>query len=239
MNHARRLSMTAILLAALAVPAAEATPISAEASDNATVQPAGPRSGSSGKNFFNVEGSANGSFASYGVADFAFGAQPYTVIGINAASLDLTQNNAAFSAAGNVVLSLDQKASLSDIQPGGSSPLAFDGADPGTATDVGQGDLDLLTLGAGPFAYAVVANGHVDSYALTISPAVEAELISRLNATGTIRIVLGTADAGVAATWAGFSNSTYAGPTLNLDVEYDTSVPAEASTWGKIKATYR
>ena len=41
-----------------------ATTLTVEAFDNATVQPAGPRSGGSGKAFFNIEGSALGNFAS-------------------------------------------------------------------------------------------------------------------------------------------------------------------------------
>src|SRR5262245_362284 len=45
------------------------TPVKATA--NATVQPAGPRAGSNGTAFFNVEGNANGANASFGTADFA------------------------------------------------------------------------------------------------------------------------------------------------------------------------
>src|SRR3954470_12961977 len=39
------------------------------ATANATVQPAGPRTGFNGTDFLNIESTANGTFASYGVID--------------------------------------------------------------------------------------------------------------------------------------------------------------------------
>jgi hypothetical protein len=238
MTSVQRLFVAVAMIALASATSAYAAAISTEAVDNATVQPAGPRSGASGKAFFNVEGSANGTFASYGVADFQFGAQPFTVVGINSASLTLVQSNAAFSTTGPFLISLDKKAVLSGIQPV-TSPLAFDGVDPGTGADVGSGDLDLLAIGGGPFTYTVVATGQVDNYPLSLSAAVQAEIISRLNAAGTIRLVLGTGASNLAATWAGATNTTLTGPTLNLDVVYDDGTPAASSTWGKIKAAYR
>src|SRR5262245_33554919 len=91
-----------IVAAALFVSAAgvaNAASISLLASDNATVQPGGPRAGASGKSFFNLEGSANTTFASFGVADFNFGSVVLggTATGVSGAALQLTQSNAAFS----------------------------------------------------------------------------------------------------------------------------------------------
>lgn len=226
------------LLATLAVAPVHAVPLSTEAADNATVQPAGPRAGSSGKAFLNVEGSANGTFASYGVADFNFGVLPMPVVSVNSAQLALTQANAAFSTTGGVTFSLDQSGVLANIQPV-TSPLAFDGSDPGTVTDVSQGDLSLLALGGGPFSYVLGTSGDVNNYNFTLDLASQAELVSRLNSGATIRVVVGTVDATVAATWAGHTNSTYTGPTLNLDVTYDTGTPTRSQSWGRIKALYR
>jgi hypothetical protein len=228
---------TAILVSATFAPV-HADPISVEALDNATVQPAGPRAGSSGKAFFNVEGSANGTFASYGVADFSYGSLPFPVTAVNSARLVLIQSNAGFSTTGDVSFAVDESATLADIQPG-TSPLAFDGAEPGTATDVSQGDLTLLNLGGGPFSYVLGLTGDVNNYDFTLDAATEAELVARLNGGATIRIVVGTGAATVAATWAGATNSTFAGPTLNLDVTYDTGTPTVSSTWGRIKSAYR
>jgi hypothetical protein len=227
----------AILVSAIIAPV-QADPLSVEAADNATVQPAGPRSGSSGKAFFNIEGSANGTFASYGVADFGFGVLPLPVISVNSAQLALTQANAAFSTTGPVLFSLDQSAILANIQPV-TSPLAFDGVDPGTATDVSQGDLTLLALGGGPFSYVLGTTGDVNNYNFALDAAAQTELVNRLNNGDPIRIVIGTGATNVAATWAGATHSTYAGPTLNLDVTYDSGTPAESRSWGRIKTLYR
>jgi hypothetical protein len=234
-----RIVAATTLLVSASFSSLHADALSIEASDNATVQPGGPRSGSNGKAFLNVEGSGNGSFASYGVADFNFGSLPYPVLSVNSASLDLTESNAGFSTAGQIILSLDTKAIHSDIQPGGSSPLAFDGVDPGTGTDVGDGDLVLLTLGGGPFSFPLGTTGDVDTYTFTLDASTSAELVSRLNSAGTIRVVVGTGEAGVAATWAGYTNFNYDGPTLKLDVTYDTNTPTRPDTWGRIKSVYR
>jgi hypothetical protein len=227
----------AILICATSMPA-HAAPISALAGDNATVQPGGPRSGTSGKAFLNIEGSNNGSFASYGVADFNFGVLPSTVIAVNSARLSLTQANASFSTTGDVVLSLDQSAPLVDIQPV-TSPLAYDGIDPGTGQDVTDGDLSLLGFVGGPFTYTVGTSGDVDAYSLGLTPPIAAELVTRLNNVAPIRLVVGTGSATVAATWAGYYSTTYVGPTLLLDVTYDTGTPTQSTSWGRIKAIYR
>jgi len=126
MISGHKLVTAAVIPVCAVVGAAQATPLSTEASDNATVRPGGPRSGGSGKLFSNVEGSANGTNASYGVADFSFGTQPKAVLTVNSAQLVLTEANAAFTAAGTVVISLDASTTLANIQPG-TSPLAFDG----------------------------------------------------------------------------------------------------------------
>jgi hypothetical protein len=234
MKH--RLFVPAVIALAAAVAVAQADVLSVEATDNATVRPDGPRSGSSGKAFFNVEGSVNAAFASYGVADFSFGTLSSTVLSINSISLSLTQSNAAFTTDGGLVISLDTTASPVDIQPG-TSPLAFDGADPGTATDVSDGDLTLSSLG-GPFTFTQVANGNVDVYNLTLDAGSEAAIIAALNGGGTIRIVLGSGDTTVAATYAGTTNTTYDGPVLALDVTTD-QVGVEATHWSAIKGLYR
>lgn len=219
-----------VALSALSTSDLRAAMLSVEASDNATVQPAGPRSGSSGKAFFNIEGSNNGNFASYGVADFNFGAQP-PITAINSATLKLTQSNAGFTKNGGLVVSLDTKSPPADIQPGGTSPLKFDGGentvggDPGTGPDVTAGNL-VLDAFSGAFSFTQVANGNVDSYSLGLTPALTTALLSRLNSGSNIRVVIGTGDATVAATWAGYTNTTFVGPTLELDV---VQIPEPAS----------
>jgi len=53
-------ALAAAGLSALAAPVALAIPVSAEATDNSTVQLAGPRTGGQGDNFFNIQGENNG-----------------------------------------------------------------------------------------------------------------------------------------------------------------------------------
>jgi hypothetical protein len=219
MRRLQFIFLVAIAAVALGVTSASATMLSIEAADNATVLPAGPRPAPSGKAFFNIEGSGNTeAFRSYGVADFNFGSIP-TVTAINSAALHLTQDLASFSADGDVTISLDSSATLADIQEG-TSPLAFDvaGGDPGTAQDVTDGDLDLEAF-TGTYTFTVGATGDLDMYTLGLSAAQTTELLDRLNAGDTIRVVIGTGTADVAATWSGATNNDREGPTLVLDVD--------------------
>lgn len=241
MTAGHKLVLFAAAALAVLAGAAQATTLTVLASDNATVRPAGPRTGASGKSFFNVEGSANGANASYGVADFHFGVLPQTVATVNSVTLQLTESNAAFTTPGTVTIALDTNALPSDIQPG-TSPLAFDGADPGWNTDMGQGDLTLVLFPNNPFVFNTLGNvnsGTVDTYTLGVNPAVGTEIANRLNTTQGIRVVIGSGNATVAGTWAGYSNTTYAGPTLVLDVTYGNATPTAASTWGRLKTLYR
>ena len=61
-----------VMLVAATAASASAELVQLEAFNNATVQPGGPRTGSSGLAFFNIEGSDYGNFASYGVMQFDF-----------------------------------------------------------------------------------------------------------------------------------------------------------------------
>ncbi len=192
--------------------------------DNATIQPGGPRSGSNGKAFLNIEGIGLGTFASYGVIDFDGSALSFSeaITGVTALRIDLTQSNAAFTTNGNLKFWLTSDI-LTNIQPG-SSPLTLDGS---TTYGIAGDDLEpLFELGTG--AFIQVGNGAVDSYTFNVSGAA-ADLLTDSVADGsTIRVVI-TQDAGddaVAATWAGFSHTTFAGPTLTLAGE---PVPEPAS----------
>src|SRR5205814_4512153 len=91
------------LAAMMTGTAAKAAQTSATAFDNGTMQPAGPRSGTNGKIFFNLEGDSNGANASYGVVDFSgsdFGTPMAT--NINSLTLSFVEGNSAFTAPGGV-----------------------------------------------------------------------------------------------------------------------------------------
>jgi hypothetical protein len=209
----------AALLATAAVAYATPLPYSYKATDNATVQGAGPRTGANGKAFFNMEGSSNGTFASFGVADFDLSqlspALGETATDVGNISLSLTQSNAAFSVAGAISVFYTAKNTV-DIQPG-TSPLKDTGAGDGAASvDSALSPLTLLGTGA----FTNVANGTVDTVPLTFTTGSDAynDFLTDLNNGKTLRLIVTVNDPGTAATYAGFSNSTFAGPTLNFDV---------------------
>ncbi len=206
--------------------------ISAEAFDNATVQSGGPRSGSGGKAFFNIEGEDNGNFASYGVADFNFPlvqdpndpTPPPPIAYIQSMTLRLTQANSAFSQSGSVVMALDASPIPAGIQPG-TSPLAYSPPGYGTFQDELQGELTMDYLfGLFPIdvfqQFYPISTGFTDTYSFLFAPWQQTALTNRLNSGSTIRMVIAPADPFVEATWAGFSHSSLDGPTLELDVVY-------------------
>ncbi|MEP0767491.1 MAG: PEP-CTERM sorting domain-containing protein [Fimbriimonadia bacterium] len=209
-----------LALAVLLVPNAIATVVTVEAFNNATIQPAGPRSGPNGKNFFNIEGSDNGNFSSWGAADFNnadFGisvANPADLI-IHGLWLECTQSNASFTKDGPIRIYLVEDATTS-IEPG-ISPFVF------LSSDIPEG-----LGGQFPVKYHLtdgyftkVANGFVDVFDLysgldsATKDVIKGKLISP--PTAPFRLVITPLANDTAATWAGFSNSSYAGPTLVVD----------------------
>ncbi len=211
------LSCVVCLLLAGISDRAAAVPVSFEATDNATVQAAGPRTGANGKNFFNLEGSANAAFASFGVADFNFASlTPLggTVTAVSDVTLKMTQSNAAFSHDGPVsVFQTDQTAV--DIQSG-TSPLTFtEGMDGAGAIDADLAPTTLL--GTGMYVNAGTTMNPVDSYTLTLPVAVSASLIAAINGGTTFRLITTPDASDTAATYAGFGNNTFPGPTLEFE----------------------
>ncbi len=188
-----------------------------EATDNATVQPAGPRPGGNGKNFFNIQGSDNNQFASFGVADFAavdISALSNSVASINSVTFSLVQSNAGFSTTGplNFWFTSDL---ATDIQPGSS--LAFDPSAGALPDGVGTQLADLFFVGSG--TYTLANTGDVDMFTFdSLSAATEAFLVNQLNMSNALRAVITPDNATVSATYAGFSNNTLVGPTLSFNV---------------------
>jgi hypothetical protein len=178
--------------------------INVAASDNATVQPGGPRAGDNGKRFFNIEGSGNGTFASFGVLDF--NTSTFTTTSVTGAILQLTQANASFTTNGGLQIFLVPD-TATDIQPG-TSPLQY--VPPGTGFDNQLGTPLLLGTATfvqgtgGPFGDG---SGTVDTFSLTINAATEALLQSEINA-GKVRLVVAPTDATVAATYRGVFPTT-------------------------------
>lgn len=217
-----RHTLSIIAVAALAtVSQAQFLSSTGMATDNATIQPAGPRSGTSGKAFFNVESTSNGDFASYGVLDFdgsglildPAAGDIYRVI------VTLTESNAGFTTPGTVNFWLSEDNSV-DIQPG-TSPLVFDPTQ--SPNGVAAGDLaPMHFLGAGDFlGDDSSTNGRATAYGFDVNSTVTALLNSAVGVGGgNIRIVVTPGDELVAATWAGATNNT---------VEWRPSIQVEAA----------
>src|SRR5262249_34802747 len=119
----------------LAAAALRADTFSALAFDNATVQSDGPRTGDNGKNYFNIEGINNGTYASFGVADFQSSSFADangnmisgTPIALNAITITLSQANADFTNVGSLNFYLAEDTTTS-IQPNDNA-VTFDAAD--------------------------------------------------------------------------------------------------------------
>lgn len=207
--------MRAFLTAALAVACVTSSfAFFAEAVDNATVRPDGPRSGTSGKNFFNIQGQSAGNFASFGVADFSaasFGIG-FTVADISNFELRLVEANASFTAPGTLDFWLTSDITTS-IQPGSSLAWQNDVMPAGVGNQ-----LPTEYLGSGMFnTTGNVNSGQLNTYAFSLSNSAKSMIVDALNSNSTIRLVITPGDTTVAATFAGFSNSTYEGPVMAFD----------------------
>lgn len=198
-----------------------------EATLNSTVQPGGPRQGTGGDNFFNVEGNSFATFASFGAADFAAFSTPGTLVDVNSVTVTLVESNAAFTAAGTVNFYFATD-TTSNIKTSGGPPNFISG--PGSE-GVGAQLGTLHFLGSGSFTTTGSGNsGQVDTYTFTgFSGAVESYILGQLNGGQGFRLVVTPGTDGVAATWAGVTNSSFAGPTLAFNV---TPVPEPASILG-------
>jgi hypothetical protein len=227
------------LLITLSLPttALRADTFSALAFDNATVQPAGPRKFSNGKNFFNIEGSNNlPNFASYGVTDFNSSdlldvdgnMMPSIPTVLNAITIKLTQANAAFTRDGPLNFYLVEDTATS-IQPNDVA-VFFDADDP--AGEGLNGQLaPVHLLGSGTFTQTTSGDPNI----FTFPPADGSSLLDDDTITyvlgiltngGAFRVVITPLDPDVAATFAGFSHTTdgvvdLTGPALTLDVTFD------------------
>jgi PEP-CTERM motif len=207
------------LLAILALPlTAKAATLSAF--DVATIQPAGPRTGSNGKIFLNVEGSGNGAFASFGAMDFDFPTPGTPIVGVQNASIDFVESNSAFSTDGPISIWYTAN-TAADIQPG-SSVHYVSGNDGAASVDPTLGPLTLLGSGN----YTNTSSGTVESFSLSFSGAALTGFISVYNSGSNMRLLVTPDAASTAATYAGLDNFSGPAPTLSFT---PVTVPEPAS----------
>ncbi|MGF1511072.1 MAG: endonuclease/exonuclease/phosphatase family protein [Myxococcota bacterium] len=213
-----------LLVATLAAPSVgqAQTLLTLPASNNATVQPGGPRAGDSGKAFFNIQGDANGGFASFGVVDFI--PSPINCFEIVSVGLELTQDNASFTGNGPYSVYLTDAVEVS-IEP--DSNIAFQGGNGKETVDPAFTELTFL----GSFDFVETNSGDTDlvQFGPDIDLALQIALVESLQNGTPLRLVLTPDDPDVSATYAGFTNSNNPGPTLVVDAECNVSVAGSAS----------
>ena len=201
-----------------------------EASVNDTVQAAGPRSGSFGSDFMNVEGDGNGTNADYAGLRFdiapiatqfdtAYGAANWHV---TKAYLFLQQSNAAFTVGGNVRIYWSNNDALS-FTPGNTTTLyanfATDLADREVVQDY------TFTQGTGMTIGSAMGNGTTEAHLLFDQAGANStggqNTADEINSGGgELTLALSPdQDIFVAATYAGRTNTNWRGPTLVVFAE--------------------
>jgi hypothetical protein len=207
----------ACVAAIFCVPQTTLADTTTPATNNATVQPGGPRAGDNGKVFFNMEGSSNDTFASFGVVDFQL-PDGSTFNPGDLLSITLTQANASFTSDGMLAFYVSTD-TTTDIEPD-TSPLAFDPTD--LPTGLGNQLDTKYLLGCG--AFTQVADGSMDTFSFMPTDEALSYLMNEISTTGLIRVIVAPADPTVAATYAGFSNTEFQGPALTLTAAPSTRV---------------
>ena len=190
-----------------------------------TVQPGGPRTTTSGTNFLNVEGSNNGTFASWGLVGFQASSFGLTGnVSVSSLTISFTESNAAFSAPGDLIFFLTtdrtegyNNTTLPPILTYNSS-AGEAGYDPANASFSGMQGYGFQ-LGTGAFTHlGSGGNGTVDSYRFDLSALADAQawLNAAITTEGEFHLVVGSASPGLAATWAGATSTSFSGPTMDL-----------------------
>jgi hypothetical protein len=229
--HKERETEMKTMVFAAVIAATASQSLAAFANQTGTIQPGGPRQGSSGDNFFNVEGSGAAAFASFGVARFDLTAEKAQFDGlygvgnwtITGATLNLTESNASFSHAGGVNLAFSLNDGV-DIKTA-ASPLRFDpSVIPGGNNQGASGIIDSQFLLN--YTFNPILTGTVDSYSLPLSGAFLARLRNETNPV--VTLVFEAADPAVAATYRGQVPSTGV-PPLNPPQLVVAAIPAPGS----------
>lgn len=211
--------ITLAIMASISIVAVGQT-ANLEAFDNATVRPDGPRGGTNGKAFFNVEGNQNGIFASYGVADFNFGFSFNPgLTHILFVQMTLVSDVAGFSQDGGPIDVYLTNDTTTSIQPGPEPPAQcyFDanslpngiGSQFGTKWSLGSFQWNGILQGGADGDTYHLFNGHLDLQA-------ESYLRNQLNSQSNVRLIVAPGDINGDGSFAGFSHNTIAGPQLQI-----------------------
>jgi hypothetical protein len=193
-----------VLIGFVAISSSSGSPTRAaaevHASKSLTVQASGPRQGSAGSNYFNVQGKTKERFAGFGVLVFQVpsGENPAEIKDL---TITLVQSIPAFASDGKLKFYLAQ---LSEADSGSLQKLKFDPqATGGLAVNAFK---SLHLLGSG--AFKKVETGRVDNFLLKPDEMARNELRKTIKAGGLIHVVVVPDDDDVAATYFGAGNET-------------------------------
>ncbi len=193
--------------------------LSNEAVDNWTVRPTGPRSGGNGTNFFHVFGSGNGNAASFGVLDFDLAGILSTfevATRIEEIRLALIQDNGASTHDGPISIFVASAAATNILINSGIQFVS------------GNDGLDCVPSGlpngaelAATFPGVhhgidgnVLPDGTLEEIVLNYDT-IRTAIINALNTGGKIRLIVVPNHPGTAVTYAGNTNGSFAGPSIN------------------------
>lgn len=191
---------------ALVAPVFASQSVSALATTNATVNASGVRTQDY---YVNIEGASNGSYACYGVTRFdtaGLKAQLDAAFpggwAVESIALDLVQSNSSFTLDGlvNVSYTNMDAANLT----AGSTDLVYGDY----AADFS--DAQLVTS----YTFTETASGDLESHTLYQSVDGTTPLLTDFLSDSVLTLTLYEGDATVAATYAGVTSYSYAGPTL-------------------------
>lgn len=213
-----RSTLAIVVLASLPVAPAPVSAAQAEAFRNVTVRSSGVLTGGAGPRYLSIAGSDLGEVASYGVARFDVSAaraefDAYYGAGrwiVSAVTMRLTRADSAFTADGGVHVYFTGDDAVPLTVP---SPLVYSGT---TTPSFAPEFSDAFFLASYEFRSA--SAGTVDEHTLYALPITDAPppnlLADDIRNDDVVTLVLAEGTSGVAATYAGFDDDTYEGPTL-------------------------
>jgi hypothetical protein len=206
-----------LIILGLAVASLAQANLTAQANLSATVTTSGPNANTT---LLNVE---TGVFGSFAVADFAFATTANFVT--SQVVVNLTQQDTSFSAGATVDFFLTTN-TTADITHGSSIKWMNGGSNDGIDSSLSGAGATLYSLGSGN--YTKVSSGHLDTFTFSVNSALSSYIETQLASGADLRLVLGTSTTNGAATYAGYSNTVYAGPSATL-VGAVQSVPEPVS----------
>jgi len=190
--------------------------------DSQTIQSSGPRNGGSQPFFFNIQGSNNGTFASYGIMDFELTRSDFSttsmITSVTDFRLELIQNDPSFDSSGSFDVYFTSGNSTSGSLGDNVGNLIYDsfaGGNPGiVSTDFPSNP----TLIGTDFSFTQNSDLALTTMDFNSLPAAVSDAIAAAINTGTrFSFILAPsgADPDVSATFSGVNNFDYDGTVLD------------------------